>query len=125
MSRSTTIQRGIGATMAVFGALATAAPDRFTQGPVTAHSENLTRMWALREIALGAILMATSATPARRPVLLALTGLAAAECVVNAGAAALSPSQRVASVAGAATFGAAGAYAWATARQDAFRAGGE
>ncbi|WNG89341.1 hypothetical protein C6A87_009300 [Mycobacterium sp. ITM-2016-00317] len=125
MSRSTTIQRGIGATMALFGALATVAPERFTQGPVTAQSENLTRMWALREVALGAILLATSATPGRRPVLLALTGLAAAECVVNGTAAALNTSQRVGSVAGAAAFGAAGAYAWATAGQDAFRAGDE
>jgi hypothetical protein len=116
-SVSQRIQLAMGAAMAGFGAAAVVAPERFTQSSVedAANCENLTRMWALREVALAAIMLSTSASQSRKAIMGAVTALAAAEVVVSLLTPALSGASRTGAVGTAALSGAAAGYAWRTA----------
>lgn len=115
-SRSEKIQLVMGATMAAVGTMACIAPRRFAQtsGPATAETEHLTRMWALRETALGAILLGARRADSKSPVLLAVAGLAAAEVIVSLRTPGLSAPSRASTAATATAFAAASGYAWRT-----------
>lgn len=104
------IQAGMGAVMVALGSLATVAPKQFGE------HQHLTRMWALREAALGAILLATRKSPDTAKVLLPLAALAVGEVAVTVRAPELSAGQRIGSAATAAAFGALGVYVWRAGR---------
>ena len=120
VTRSEKIQLTLGSVMTVVGTLATVAPRRFAQTPDLdgAARANLTRMWALREAALGAILLSTARSAARKPILATLTGLAAAEAVANLATPALGAPQRAAAVGSSVLSSLATGYAWRSVRDD-------
>jgi len=109
------IQAGIGAVMTAVGALGVVAPSRLSAstaaGEVPEETRYLTRLWTLREAALGVILLGTRKSAQRRGVLGVLVGLAAAEAVVGLTTPALTRQGRSSAVGSAAVIGAAGLFA--------------
>lgn len=105
--------------MTAFGVLGTLIPKRFVpegdSSEVTPQAVHLTRMWALREAALGSILLGTRQAGHRKHVLLTLGVLAAAESVVNLQTPGLDSRNRIMSAVSPAVCGVASLYAWRTA----------
>ncbi|MET0899897.1 MAG: hypothetical protein ABWY45_18455 [Mycobacterium sp.] len=114
-SVSQKIQTGLGAVMLAVGASALVWPSRFVNSPEPSPSpgdrEYLTRMWALREAAIGAILLGTSRSGQRRSVLVSTVVLSAAESAVILQTPTLRGKDRLTGAASAAAFGALSAYA--------------
>ncbi|WP_166902897.1 hypothetical protein [Mycobacterium sp. DL440] len=109
-SSSQKIQAAMGAVMLAVGATAVLAPARFGSSAMPGQDYQ-TRMWALRETALGAILFGTRNSQRRRPVLAATTALAVAELAVSLREPTLAKANRWSAVASSAVFGVAGALA--------------
>lgn len=106
------IQAALGTTMLGVGASAALKPAAFTTSyaepadpATTDQAEYLTRMWALRETALGAVLLSTTTSPHRRRTLAVTALLAATEAGVTVRSRGLSAQNRKASIASAAVFG--------------------
>jgi hypothetical protein len=114
-SVSEKIQTGLGVVMFAVGASALVWPSRFANSAEpsrnTGEREYLTRMWALREAAIGAILLGTSRSEHRRAVLVSSMVLSAAESAVILQSSALRHQDRIGGAASAAAFGALSAYA--------------
>ena len=106
------IQAGIGAVMTAVGALGVVAPSRLSAstaaGEVPEETRYLTRLWTLREAALGVVLLGTRKSAHRRGVLGVLVGLAAAEAVASLTTPALSQQARSTAASTAAVIGVAG-----------------
>ena len=114
-STSVKIQTALGAVMLAVGASALVWPSRFMNSPdpsgKVGEREYLTRMWALREAAIGAILLGTSRSEQRRSVLASTMVLSAAESAVILQSPALRGKDRISGAASAAAFGALSAFA--------------
>lgn len=114
-SVSQKVQTGLGAVMLAVGASALVWPSRFVHSAEPSRSpgerEYLTRMWALREAAIGAILLGTKGSEQRRSVLVSTVVLSAAESAVILQSPALRSKDRISGAATAAAFGALSAYA--------------
>jgi hypothetical protein len=110
---SETIQTGMGGLMTAVGVAGVLAPDRLNAsgsgGTTTAEAAYLTRLWALRESALGLMLLGTRNSSHRRGVLAVTVGLAVAEIVVGLRSPVLTGRNRSSTVGTAAVFAAAGA----------------
>jgi hypothetical protein len=99
----------MGALMVAAGGAATLRPSGFaplddTHG-ASEQSLYLTRMWALRETALGAILLATHTSAHRRSVLASIAALAAGEIAVSAGTSVFDAKGRTGTIVTAGAFG--------------------
>lgn len=107
------IRRVIGALMVLLGAVGTVAPKRLDSTPAgdgvraEAQRHHLTRMYAMREAALGAILLGGGGI---RAALAATVGLTAVE-VATAGSPALDQRARITTAVTATLCGVAAAYA--------------
>ncbi len=107
------IQAALGTTMLGVGASAALKPAAFTtpsaepaaDPATTDQAEYLTRMWALRETALGVVLLSTTTSPHRRRTLTVTALVAGAEVGVAVRSRGLSAQNRKASIASAAVFG--------------------
>jgi hypothetical protein len=106
------IQTGMGGLMSVVGAAGVLVPERLSAAPaggaITDESAYLTRLWAMRESALGLMLLGTRKSPHRRGVMAVTVGLAMAEIVVGLRSSALSGTSQSSAVGGAAAFVVAG-----------------
>lgn len=109
------IQTGMGALMAVVGAVGVAVPRYVGASPGDGCSADdsayATRMWALRETALGAILVAGRRSAHRRQLIGTTVGLALAEVAVGLRSPALTGRAQACAVVTAAVFAAAGTRA--------------
>ncbi|BBZ11206.1 hypothetical protein BST20_20410 [Mycobacterium branderi] len=99
--------------MAATGVFAALMPARFTSsGPdaCVPEREFLTRMWAIREAALGAMLLNSVSFVGRRRVLAVIVGLSAAEAAVNLREPTVKGARRSIAVGSAVIFGALAGY---------------
>jgi hypothetical protein len=115
------IQLVMGAAMTAVGVAGVLAPDRVSPPPGDAGTDlnaaYQTRLWTLRETALGLIMLRTRSSDRRRDILAATVALALAEAGAALASPALSPSSRRAAVGSAALFAGAGSYAWWSGRR--------
>lgn len=108
------IRRVIGALMVLLGAVGTVAPKRLDTTPAgdgvraEAQRHHLTRMYAMREAALGAILLGGGGI---RSALAAIIGLTAVEVATGVGSPALDQRARITTAVTATLCGVAAAYA--------------
>ncbi|KUI25100.1 hypothetical protein AU196_07395 [Mycobacterium sp. IS-1742] len=110
------IQSAMGLLMLIVGIVGTVAPQRLsnTSAPTkgeragAAERNHLTQMYAMREAALGAILLGGGGA---RPALGATVGLTAAEVITGLRSPALDRRSRITTAVTASLFGTAAAYA--------------
>ncbi|KUI28244.1 hypothetical protein AU195_21065 [Mycobacterium sp. IS-1496] len=110
------IQGVMGFLMLIVGIVGTVSPQRLsnTSAPRkgdragAAERNHLTQMYAMREAALGAILLSGGGA---KPALAATVGLTAVEVITGLGSPALDRRSRITTAVTASTFGAAAAYA--------------
>ncbi|WP_197373707.1 hypothetical protein [Mycolicibacterium baixiangningiae] len=105
------IQGVMGALMLLVGVVGTAAPRRLSNtsaATAAAERNHLTQMYAMREAALGAILLSGGGA---RPALGAVIGLTAVEVATGVQSPALDRRSRITTAVTASMFGAAAAYA--------------
>lgn len=106
------IQGVMGALMLIVGAAGTVAPQRLSNtgnsGAGAAERNHLTQMYAMREVALGAILLSGGGA---RSALGAVIGLTAVEVATDVRSPALDRQSRITTAVTASVFGAAAAYA--------------
>ncbi|WP_193043379.1 hypothetical protein [Mycolicibacterium baixiangningiae] len=105
------IQGVMGALMLLVGVVGTVTPKRLTNTSASgavAERHHLTQMYAMREAALGAILLSGGGA---RPALGATVGLTAVEVLTGLRAPALDRQARITTAVTASMFGAAAAYA--------------
>lgn len=114
-SKSQLIQTGLGAVLTAVGTIGTIAPQRLSTSADPAipagESVYLTRLWTLREGALGAMLLATRKSNRRRGILGAFVTLAAAEVVLTATTPTMTGQAKAGAVGSAALFGGLGTIA--------------
>jgi hypothetical protein len=105
------IRTVIGALMVLLGAAGTAAPRRLAStsaGDAAQQRDHLTQMYAMREAALGAILLSGAGV---KPALGATVGLTVVEVITGVRSPALDRRSRITTAVSASLVGAAAAYA--------------
>lgn len=109
---SETIQTGMGGLMTAVGVAGVLLPDRLNAsnagGAMTDEVAYLNRLWAMRESAVGLMLLGTRKSAHRRGVLAITVGLAVTEIVVGLRSPVLAGRSQSSMVGTAAAFAAAG-----------------